>query len=511
MSQVIMFLIDDVHLEHRSLEMKRDFANALSARIEQVKDDNISPILLAAGDIDEGLAGLEWLKQFKCPIVYTCGNHEFWNQDYFEILEQLKKKVAEPGYQHIHFLYNESIELDKIRFVGASLWTDLGSKWSWWANNKIIQNFYSMADFKKIKAAKFYENEEDVKTLVELLRTNKVPEDKIFDLINKKLFNPLLQLRENQKSFNFIKNTLNQKFDGQTVVLTHHLPVKEFWMNRVGMKDKVFTAENVNNKQLYIDTLEKKIPRAKNILMMGFYVNDFKEEFFNQHNSPELWVHGHFHQSVDGYVGKTRIASSPVGHFKPEAGTQELNIKEIFIDEFGSKTMVRESLINTFSSLDFRKVNDILDNFQSMIASFDVAVNNGILMSSDFQPVIEIFEKDLAFEIGSIKKKIAEVLDAYIIIDNLNFGIQYDKDFYIVSRLSGMHLWLKTNNKAFIPLIPEYYSTEISFSNNVEETLENRDKLASQWLVDVENFREDLKDFKEAIVEYAKSLTVESK
>lgn len=504
MNQVMLFLIDDVHLEHRSIEMKQDFAVALNKKIEKVKDDNISPILIAAGDIDEGLAGLEWLKQFKCPIIYTCGNHEFWNHDYFEVLHNLSKKVTEPGYEHIQFLYNKETIVEGIRFIGGSLWTNMGANWPWWGHNKIIQNFNGMPDFKKIQANSFYNNKDDVQELVTLLTNNLVPEDKIAELINKKLFNPLLQLRENKKTFNFIKNTLSVPYSGQTVVVTHHLPVVEHWMRIVGMKSKSLSPEKINDKQLYVESIEKRLPRSKNVLMMGFYVNDFKNDFFNLETSPDLWVHGHLHQSVDSYMGKTRVASSPVGHFKADAGEQELKIKEVLIGEFGARSVLRDYMIDTFEKLDLTRVNNLLDNFQNMITSFDIAVNNGMLMSTDFQPVIEVFEKDLTIEMDNIKEKIAEVLDAYIITNNIHLKANYDKGYYIVSRLSGMHHWLKRQDRTLIPLVPDYYSTEISFQNNIEETEDNKDKLASNWLVGVESFKSDLNDFKEGIVAFAK-------
>lgn len=505
MSKVVILLVDDLHLEHRSVEMKEDFASKLMKKVNDVKKSLCIPILVCAGDIDEGVAGIEWVKQFDCKVVYTCGNHEFWNHDYFELIEAIQAKVKEPKFENINFLYNSSVVIEGVRFMGGSLWTEMGNSWAWWGNNKVIENFYTMADFRKIQAKKFYDNESDVKILRDLLTNNLVIKEKIEDLISKKLFNPLIQLRENRKTFNYLKSELGKTFIGKTVVVTHHLPIQELWIKTVGMDKNILSADSINNKDLYLDT-EKKIPRAKNILMMGFYVNDYKDYFINRSISPDLWVHGHFHQAVDYYFGKTRIASSPVGHFKPEMESQNLKVKEIVIDDSFSQSMIKDFMLNRFKELDFVEIIKTLENFKNAIFSYDIAVNSGIMASSDFEPVLRVFSIEIANDLENIKSVVGDLLNSYININNLNMSVPYSKEFYILIRLSGLYKWLKNNNSAFLPLVPDYQVKNYSFDDLVDVTNSNKDELAKKWMENIDLFQQQLENFKTQLIEFTKQI-----
>lgn len=76
-----------------------------------------------AGDIGNGFTGLEFaLQRFTKPVIYVCGNHEFYSQrpmqDWWR---KAREKVAG---SHIHLLENESVVIDGTRFLGATLWSD---------------------------------------------------------------------------------------------------------------------------------------------------------------------------------------------------------------------------------------------------------------------------------------------------------------------------------------------------------------------------------------------------
>jgi Icc-related predicted phosphoesterase len=84
-------------------------------------------ILVAAGDIWEGdtLRGFRKLREFagEKPIVFVMGNHEHWNGEISENLQMARLLAAE--YQ-ITPLDNEAAEIDGVRFVGGTLWSDYG-------------------------------------------------------------------------------------------------------------------------------------------------------------------------------------------------------------------------------------------------------------------------------------------------------------------------------------------------------------------------------------------------
>src|SRR5882672_7457991 len=78
-------------------------------------------LIVAAGDISEGLAGVEWLRTLDKPVIYVGGNHEAYGQP--DILENYQKlKQASEG-TSVHFLEREALVVNGTRFLGATLWT----------------------------------------------------------------------------------------------------------------------------------------------------------------------------------------------------------------------------------------------------------------------------------------------------------------------------------------------------------------------------------------------------
>lgn len=81
-------------------------------------------VMVVAGDLAnfrslaEGLIRLTMLVQK--PIVYVLGNHEGYGASYQHAL-QLARRVA-AHQPHLHVLEREAIQLEGVRFVGATLW-----------------------------------------------------------------------------------------------------------------------------------------------------------------------------------------------------------------------------------------------------------------------------------------------------------------------------------------------------------------------------------------------------
>jgi len=93
----------------------------LEMEIGQVAD--VGDVIVAAGDVHVGIDGVYWLVENfgKKPVVYVLGNHEFYGDDFYTVLEGCKK--AAEG-TNVHVLENEEIEIDGVRFIGSTLWTD---------------------------------------------------------------------------------------------------------------------------------------------------------------------------------------------------------------------------------------------------------------------------------------------------------------------------------------------------------------------------------------------------
>jgi Icc-related predicted phosphoesterase len=144
-------------------------------------------LLIIAGDLDIGKKPIDFIKeQLKIsPVIYILGNHEFYHQDYDEIMDFWKKIEI----SNFYFLENSTIELSSIRFLGAILWTDLNKR------NK-----------KDIEAAKIGLND--------------------FRMIRKdtRKFTPEDSIILHNQSIKWLKAELKKEYKGKTVIITHHLP-----------------------------------------------------------------------------------------------------------------------------------------------------------------------------------------------------------------------------------------------------------------------------------------------
>lgn len=148
-------------------------------------------VIIAAGDIGIYKQGVEWLKTFKKPVIYVAGNHEFYENELNATLSAIR---AESQASNVHFLENEKLVLDGVRFLGCTLWSDLGGE----DNDRVDRLQRSVNDFRKI-------------------RYGMEPFDmEVFKLLH-------LQSRE------WLEQELKRPFSGKTVVVTHHAPTQWSW------------------------------------------------------------------------------------------------------------------------------------------------------------------------------------------------------------------------------------------------------------------------------------------
>lgn len=409
MQNTVLLIIDDVHLENRPIEMKNQFLDILQKKVETLKKLNKNPIVLCAGDISEGVNGIDWISNLNTDIIYICGNHEFWGQDYYENIDNLKKYITKKSYTNIHFLHNETITLKDIRFIGSTLWTDLGNSWPWLETNHIIKNFLSMGDFKRITAKKFYNNLENIKNLEKLLKDNNVEATKINYIIENKLFNPLIQIEENLKAKEFIFQKLIEYTPEKTVVLTHHLPLSNFWIKKQKMKKDVLSSYDINHKNLYQKYMQKNISSNEDILIMGFYVNEMND-FFNKNYSPNLWIHGHFHKEINEHLGKTQIISAPVGYLKQ---SEKMNYKEY--DFTKEKEYIIKYLLEEIELMNWDElILDNLRNLENYIIALEKKLGFKMISISEMKMIIDNFEKIYGIQINEIEQKINYLFSLFL-------------------------------------------------------------------------------------------------
>lgn len=221
-----------------------DEFNSYSSLGDLISSD--ADVVILAGDIVTP-STKHRLKDLKSNIYYVTGNHELYG---------ISWDYGVSGYQNyfkdsnIHVLENDTVIIPgtNIRIIGASLFTDF------WAPGPSGKEYHGgncmrgMSDFTMIKG----------------LTVDKWES-------------------RHRKSLNFIKKELAKKFDGKTIVMTHHSPSFR------------------SNPEEY-----------KNSTISGGFCSDL--EYLIEEFQPEIWAHGHCHNSSNYEIGKTRAICNPRGY-----------------------------------------------------------------------------------------------------------------------------------------------------------------------------------------------------
>jgi 3',5'-cyclic AMP phosphodiesterase CpdA len=78
-------------------------------------------LVVLAGDIANGAAGIEWAKAtFRAPVLYLAGNHEYYEGEFESV--QAAMRAASTG--AVELLDCTRTVIGGVRFLGCTLWTD---------------------------------------------------------------------------------------------------------------------------------------------------------------------------------------------------------------------------------------------------------------------------------------------------------------------------------------------------------------------------------------------------
>jgi predicted phosphodiesterase len=210
-------------------------------------------VVVLAGDIGLGISGVRWAAQRfpHTPVIYIAGNHEFYRHD-IALIDELRVAAKD----NIHLLENDSIEINGVRFLGTTLWTD----------------FALYGDVEQLAAMQYAEG-----------RMN----DYAIIANRNRRFRPQDSLAIHTRSRHWLAAKLTEPFDGETVVVTHHAPSARSIHGR--FRDSPLSAAFASN-------LEKMIGADR----------------------VALWIHGHMHDSFDYEIDGTRVVCNPRG-YTPDA------------------------------------------------------------------------------------------------------------------------------------------------------------------------------------------------
>jgi len=242
--------VSDLHVEFWP---QKNVCPVLASVIPEMPCDGAT-VLVIAGDI--GLAHKEWTwrtilnrlaRRFKA-VVYVEGNHFYYHNDYFGRLNQLESMQQLPG--NVYFLENDSIEIDGVLFIGATLWTDFNA-----------EDFESM-----------------------FLARGKMSDFHIISTSMGNLLHPHDTVLIHQQSRKFIFDILRRMRGKRTVVVTHH---------------------GISPQSIH--------ERYHGELLNGAYMSDFSSDIIK--HGPDLWIHGHMHDSFAYQLGTTRVVVNPFGYW----------------------------------------------------------------------------------------------------------------------------------------------------------------------------------------------------
>lgn len=193
-------------------------------------------------------------------VVYVPGNHEYYGSSFDRAWDNIVEMTY--GIPNLHHLNGESVVIDDVLFIGATLWTN-----------------FDDGDARAMELAGMYMN--DYHSITRLAST-----DSDDGWAYRGKLSPTHTWAEHLAHRQFIDDALKaNQGEGSlmSVVVTHHGP-----------------------------TLQSIDPSFHGDQLNAAYVSDLSELI--REREPLVWVHGHTHHSVNYTESKTRVFSNPKGY-----------------------------------------------------------------------------------------------------------------------------------------------------------------------------------------------------
>jgi predicted phosphodiesterase len=253
-------VLSDLHLEFR--------------RCGFVAPDVDADVVVLAGDIHQGPQGIAWARESYPgrPVVYVAGNHEFYGEDWVQLPLRLNEAAASGT---VHFLEDGQVELLGVRFIGATLWTDFELFGQARVQDALVAAEAMLFDFRCIGH-----------DLVATTRSGAAHGSQ-----ERSLLRAAETIERHRASVGALQKLLEVPFDGPTVVVSHHAP-----------------------------SPRSVAPRYGADLVSAAFASDL--ESLIEHYEPDLWIHGHTHDSFDYQLGRTRVVCNPRGYVSSQGNLE---------------------------------------------------------------------------------------------------------------------------------------------------------------------------------------------
>lgn len=208
-------------------------------------------VVVLAGDVNLGTKGIEWIKTkiSDKPVIYVLGNHEYYKGSYPKTLNKIKEAAKN---SNVFVLEDSFVDIEDVRFHGATLWTDFSLFGSPMAYGSLCQT--QMNDYKMIRRDPSYSKIRSIDTF-----------------------------KIHQFSRQWLKESLINSKGIKNIVVTHHAP-----------------------------SLQSVPEHFKNDPVTSAYASDL-EDFIEEHQ-PLYWIHGHIHTPSRYKIGETEIICNPHGY-----------------------------------------------------------------------------------------------------------------------------------------------------------------------------------------------------
>ena len=253
-SPVRIHLLSDLHLE---IDPKRR---------ESYRPDVLdADVTILAGDIDKGPRVIEWASQvFPGRVLVVAGNHEYYGGH----LQKTARKMRAASNGRVQFLDCDEAVIDGVRFLCGTSWTDQEcllpgqplERHEWMRSMSAMFIGQAMTDYKRIRT---------MRGISEYARLT--PGDTAAAARRFKAW---------------LASKLAEPFDGKTVVVTHHAPLRSV-----------------------------AYPSRPKAADLDFYDVGYCNHWPELVAPPvDLWVWGHTHEAVDTVVGGVRLVSNPRGY-----------------------------------------------------------------------------------------------------------------------------------------------------------------------------------------------------
>lgn len=207
-------------------------------------------------------------KEFK-NVVYVFGNHEHYHGNFATTANILREKLS--GYSNLHILDIGHVDIDDVRFVGGTLWTnfDNSNPQAMWDAQRMMNDYRGVL------------NGENA------------------DPYSGPKFVPADAIMYHEAMLKYIDEQCAQH--NKIVVVGHHTPS-------------------------YASIEGRYVGDALN----AAYASHLSEYILDR-TQIKLWTHGHVHVSQDYMIGTTRIVCNPRGYYGYEENEAFNDIKVVEI------------------------------------------------------------------------------------------------------------------------------------------------------------------------------------